>query len=163
MNKAYLLTGANLGDRVASLEKAALLIEEHCGQINQSSSLYETAAWGMEDQPAFLNQAHEISTPLNARQLMRKILRMEKTLGRVRKEKYGPRIIDIDILFFNDEIHEYPLLRLPHPELHKRRFVLEPMMEIAPQLVHPGLGKTITRLLEECTDPLPVIKYSDSF
>ncbi len=159
MNKAFLLTGANLGDRVASLEKASTLIAEHCGQIIQSSSLYETAAWGMEDQPAFINQAHEISTALNARQLMRKILRVEKTMGRIREQKYGPRLIDIDILFFNDEIHEYPLLRLPHPELHRRRFALEPMKEIAPLLVHPVFKKNIRGLLAECTDPLPVRKF----
>ena len=159
MNRAFLLTGANLGDRVASLEKAAALIREHGGEIIQSSSLYETAAWGIEDQPPFLNQAHEISTNLTARQLMRRILRIEKIMGRVREKKYGPRLIDIDILFFNEEIHEYPLLRLPHPELHKRRFALQPMMELAPLLVHPALGKNISSLLEECPDPLPVNKY----
>jgi 2-amino-4-hydroxy-6-hydroxymethyldihydropteridine diphosphokinase len=159
MNRAFLLTGANLGDRVASLEKAAALIQEHCGQIIQTSSLYETAAWGMEDQPPFLNQAHEISTTLAARQLMRRILRIEKMMGRVREKKYGPRLIDIDILFFNDEIHVYPLLRLPHPELHNRRFALQPMMELAPLLVHPVLKKNISHLLEECPDPLPVLKY----
>ena len=159
MNSAYLLLGANLGDRRAALEKAAVLIREQCGPIIQSSSFYETAAWGLEDQPPFLNQALEIATALNARQLMRRILRIEKTMGRTRDEKYGPRLIDIDILFYNDEVHEYPLLRLPHPELHNRRFALVPMQEIAPLLVHPKLGRNITRLLEECSDPLPVTKY----
>ena len=159
MNRAFLLTGSNMGDREARLDEAAVLINQQCGQIVKSSSLYETAAWGLKDQPAFLNQAHEIETSHNARQLMRKILKVEKQMGRVRKEKYGPRIIDVDILFFNDEIHEYPLLRLPHPELQNRRFALVPMAELDRDHRHPQLDKTVSELLEMCTDMLPVLKY----
>ena len=147
MNKAYLLIGGNLGDRKENLSKAVALIKEHCGSLLQSSSLYETAAWGMTEQPAFLNQALEISTSLNARQLMRKILRIEKLMGRVRKEKLGPRIIDIDILFYNNEIHDLQFLKIPHPELQNRRFVLVPMAEMEPGLKHPVLKKTIAQLL----------------
>ena len=104
MNRAYLLTGGNLGDREHYLATARTFIREQCGTILRVSSLYETAAWGNTDQPPFLNQAIEISTSRNARQLMRHILKVEKLMGRVRKEKYGPRLIDIDILLFNDEI-----------------------------------------------------------
>jgi 2-amino-4-hydroxy-6-hydroxymethyldihydropteridine diphosphokinase len=160
MNRAYLLTGGNMGDRAANLAKARELINEHCGTVVNSSSLYETEAWGKTDQPAFLNQALEVETPLNARQLIRRILKVEKMMGRIREEKYGPRIIDIDILLFNGEKHNYHFLRLPHPEMQHRRFALLPLAEIAPDIVHPVLKKTITELLNECKDELAVKKYS---
>jgi len=160
MNTAYLLTGGNLGDRLQNLATARELIREQCGTLIAVSSLYETAAWGNTDQPAFLNQALELATPLNARQLIRRILKMEKTMGRLRQEKYGPRIIDIDILLFNNERHNYPLLKLPHPEMQNRRFALLPLAEIAPAVIHPVLNKTVAALLEECTDELDVKKYS---
>lgn len=158
MNEAYLLTGSNLGERMFNLEKALELINIECGKVVAFSSLYETAPWGKADQPSFLNQAITIKTSLNARQLMRKILKVEKLLGRVRKEKYGPRIIDIDILFYGQEVHNYQLLKLPHPELPNRRFALMPLAEIAPGLNHPVLKKNIKQLLKECKDPLPVKK-----
>lgn len=160
MNKAYLLTGTNLGERLKNITTAARLIGEQCGIINKKSSVYETAAWGKTDQPAFLNQALELSTSLNAKQLIRRILKIEKTMGRIRKEKYGPRIIDIDILFFNDEQHHLSFLKVPHPEIQNRRFALLPLAEIAPDLVHPVLHKTISTLLKNCPDLLAVKKYS---
>jgi 2-amino-4-hydroxy-6-hydroxymethyldihydropteridine diphosphokinase len=160
MNKAYLLTGGNLGNREEKLWEAQKLIEQQCGNIIAASSLYETAAWGKTEQPAFLNQALELHTALNARQLIRKLLKIEKQLGRIREEKYGPRLIDIDILLFNDEIHEYRLLKLPHPEIQNRRFALIPLAEIAPDILHPVFHKTIAVLLKECADELPVKKYS---
>ncbi len=155
-NRAFILTGGNLGDREENLGQARDLIGSQCGTIEQVSALYETAAWGNTDQPAFLNQALELSTSLNARQLIRKILRIEKMMGRLRKEKYGPRLIDIDIILFNDEIHDYHFLKLPHPEMQNRRFVLMPLAEIAAGVVHPVLKKSIARLLEECPDDLAV-------
>jgi len=160
MNKAYLLTGGNLGNREEHLTTAIKLIKEQCGTVAGTSALYETAAWGKTDQPPFLNQAVELHTGLNARQLIRKLLKIEKQMGRIREEKYGPRLIDIDILLFNDEIHQYRLLQLPHPEMHNRRFALLPLAEIAPNIQHPVFNKTITELLKECKDELPVKKYS---
>lgn len=160
MNKAFLLTGGNLGNRQQNLSTARTCITEQCGKIIAASSLYETAAWGNTDQPAFLNQALEISTLFNARQLIRRLLKIEKQMGRVRKEKYGPRLIDIDMLLFNNETHHYHFLKLPHPEMQNRRFALLPLAEIAPDEIHPVLNKTITALLKECKDELEVKKYS---
>ncbi len=156
MNKAYLLTGGNLGDRQQYLATARQFINQQCGTIAVASSLYETAAWGNTDQPAFLNQAIEITTTLTARQLIRRILKIEKQMGRVRQEKYGPRVIDIDILLFNNEKYNYPFLKLPHPEMQNRRFALLPLAEIAPDIIHPVMNKTVTELLKECKDELQV-------
>ncbi len=161
MKTAYLLTGGNLGNRQATLQKAAELISQYCGAITNLSSVYETAAWGKTDQPAFLNQAIEIHTALNARQLIRRILKVEKLMGRVRREKLGPRLIDIDILFYENEIHDLRFLKVPHPEIQNRRFALIPLAEINPDIVHPQLNKTVARLLEECPDNLDVKKITD--
>lgn len=160
VQQAWLLTGSNLNDREAALAKARELLEVHGCRIVKTSSLYETASWGKTDEPAYLNQALQIETGLNARQLMRHLLKIEKAMGRVRKEKYASRIIDIDILLYGQEKHFYDLLKVPHPQMPNRRFVLVPMTEIAPDLVHPVLQKTMTELLALCTDPLPVTKYS---
>ncbi|MEP7374217.1 MAG: 2-amino-4-hydroxy-6-hydroxymethyldihydropteridine diphosphokinase [Chitinophagaceae bacterium] len=156
MNKTYLLTGGNIGNREEALGKALALIRQCCGHITTISSIYETAAWGKSNQPPFLNQVLEIDTALQPRPLLRQILKIENQIGRVREEKYGPRIIDIDILFFNKEIHNYPSLKLPHPEIQNRRFVLVPMAEIAAEFIHPVLKKTITELLAICPDKLEV-------
>ena len=123
--------------------------------------MYETAAWGITDQPSFINQVLAISTSVSARQLLRKILKIEKEMGRIRKEKLGPRIIDIDILLFENEIHDLHFLKIPHPEMQNRRFVLTPLAEINPGLQHPILKKSIAQLLEECPDNLEVKKITD--
>ena len=161
MRTAYLLIGGNLGNRKENLAKAVSLINEQCGSLTRSSSIYETEAWGNTDQPSFLNQALEISTSLTARLLMRRVLRIEEEMGRIRKEKLGPRIIDIDILFFENEIHDLRFLKIPHPEMQNRRFVLVPLAEINSNLQHPVLKKTIAELLEECPDNLEVKKIAE--
>ena len=161
MRTAHLLIGGNLGNRKENLSKAVSLINEQCGSLTRSSSIYETEAWGNTDQPSFLNQALEISTSLTARQLMRKVLKIEEEMGRVRKEKLGPRIIDIDILLFENEIHDLRFLKVPHPEMQNRRFVLIPLAEINSNLQHPVLKKTIAELLEECPDNLEVKKIAE--
>lgn len=160
MNTAYLLIGGNLGNREENLLQAFSYLNEKCGWVTRSSSLYETAAWGNTDQPSFLNQALVLSTNLNAPQLIRRILKIESQMGRIRKEKLGPRIIDIDILFFNEEVYDLHFLKIPHPEIQNRRFALVPLAEICPGLIHPVLKKTIQELLQECPDLLPVIKYN---
>ena len=159
MNRAYLLIGGNLGDREKNFAMAKTYLEQYCGSVVQSSSLYETAAWGKTDQPSFLNQAVEMETDLSAGNLMAHVLEIEKLMGRERKEKYGPRVIDIDILLFNDEQYDLPFLKIPHPELPNRRFALTPLAQIAPNLLHPGLTKSIDQLLKECADKSEVKKY----
>lgn len=159
MNIAYLLIGGNLGNREKNLGEAREQLARQYGSVPLTSSLYETAAWGITDQPAFLNQAIMLNTELNARQLIRKILKIEKMMGRVRKEKLGPRLIDIDILLYNDDIYENSFLKLPHPELQNRRFALVPLAEIAPDVIHPVLKKSIRELLNECPDELEVKKF----
>jgi 2-amino-4-hydroxy-6-hydroxymethyldihydropteridine diphosphokinase len=159
MNKAYLLTGGNVGDRVSHLKEAAENMERYSGKIMQRSSLYETAPWGKIDQAPFLNQALLLSTSLDASALLKIILEVEEKSGRKRAEKYGPRIIDIDILFFNNEILNQPDLKIPHPQIQNRRFALQPLCEIAPGWVHPVFKKTILQLLKECPDKLDVKKF----
>ncbi len=158
MNVSYILTGSNLGNRLEYLLNAKEAIIETVGAIVNNSCVYETAAWGLEDQPFFLNQALEIHTALSASSLLDHLLKIEKDLGRNRDVKYGPRFIDIDILFFNEEVIEQKGLTIPHPQLHKRRFALQCLNDIASSFVHPIFFKTVQQLLSECADPLPVKK-----
>ncbi len=159
MNKAYLLIGGNEGNRTDELARACGYITRFCGALTLRSALYETAAWGKTDQDDFLNQALLLETGLNASALLDTLLGIEEKMGRKRVEKYGPRNIDIDILFYNDEIINLDGLVIPHPEIQNRRFVLEPMNEIAPGYIHPVLKKNITALLKECPDKGDVKKY----
>jgi 2-amino-4-hydroxy-6-hydroxymethyldihydropteridine diphosphokinase len=160
MNRAYLLTGGNMGNRTANLQEAIGLIAESAGKVVARSSVYETKAWGKTEQPDFLNQVLVIDTPLSAEDLMARLMEIELEMGRMREEKYGPRKIDIDILFYNDEIIKTPHLTIPHPRLHLRNFTLEPLYELAPHLMHPVLGKTIAQLFTESPDTLNVKKFS---
>jgi len=159
MNVAFLLIGGNMGNREENLQTAKSLIQQYCGKVIKSSSLYQTAAWGKTHQPAFLNQVLQIETGLTAKELMDQILEIEKMMGRERNEKYGPRIIDIDILLFNDEQHDLPFLKIPHPEMQNRRFALIPLAEIAAAMLHPVFKKTISQLVKETPDKLEVKKY----
>jgi 2-amino-4-hydroxy-6-hydroxymethyldihydropteridine diphosphokinase len=160
MNRAILSLGSNMGDRHHHLERAIRELDKHNCRILKHSSVYETAAWGNEKQGNYYNEVLEIETKLSAQQLMQLILQIEQSMGRVRKEKWEPRIIDIDILFFNDEIIHSANLSIPHPHLQERRFVLIPLNEILPELIHPILKKTISVLLNELNDSLEVKKIS---
>ena len=158
MNKVFLLIGGNMGDRLQNLRQAIVFLQNTCGPVVQQSAVYETAAWGKTDQAAFLNQAVLLTTPLPAQALIATILTVEEKMGRQRMEKFGPRIIDIDILFYNDAVIDEPNLTVPHPQLQNRRFALEPLNEIAGTFVHPALHKTVEQLLLECSDELEVKK-----
>ena len=156
MDTAYLLAGSNIGNKTAYLQQATKIVEERCGYIIARSHIYETAAWGVLDQPSFYNQAFAVQTHLSPEVLMQTLLDIEAIIGRQRLQKMGPRIIDLDILMIDELIFNTPLLTVPHPHLPERRFALTPLAEIAPNLIHPVLHKTITQLLEECGDVLPV-------
>ncbi|NML21066.1 2-amino-4-hydroxy-6-hydroxymethyldihydropteridine diphosphokinase [Pseudoflavitalea sp. G-6-1-2] len=156
MNKVYLLIGGNMGNREEQLKHAIELIHNGIGNVAKVSSLYETAAWGKTDQPAFLNQALLVNTHLQPLDLLQHTLAIEQEMGRKRMEKNGPRTIDIDIMFYNHAVIDEPSLTVPHPAMAQRRFVLEPLAELAPDFQHPVHHKSITQLLDECTDPLPV-------
>jgi 2-amino-4-hydroxy-6-hydroxymethyldihydropteridine diphosphokinase len=158
MNKTSLLLGSNMGKSIEILSTAIEQIEEKIGSVLLGSDLYATAAWGNTSQPDFLNQVIEVATPLDAAETLEIILSIEKNMGRIRTIKNAPRIIDIDILFFNNEIINRSNLIVPHPEIQNRRFVLTPLNEIAPQMIHPVLNKTIEQLLSQCPDQLAVKK-----
>lgn len=158
--KAYLLLGSNLGDRLNNLTQAEELIYKQCGSLMKSSSIYETAAWGLEKQPSFLNKVIQIKTNLTALDLLEAILHIEALLGRKRTVKMGPRVIDIDILFMENFNHiTSSQLTIPHPAIAQRRFVLIPLNELMPDFIHPILNKSIAQLLELCTDTLSVKKF----
>ena len=159
MNKVFLLIGGNMGDRLQNLHQAITLLSGAVGPVIQQSAVYETAAWGKTDQAAFLNQALLLSTRLSAAELIVTVLSVEEKMGRHRTEKFGPRVIDIDIMFYNEEVVNEPHLTIPHPQMQNRRFALIPLVELAPQMVHPVLNKTLERLLLECKDELPVILF----
>lgn len=158
MDTAYLLIGGNIGNREEYLQQARTLINELAGEVRNTSSIYETEAWGMTEQNAFLNQVLEIATPYNAHHLMDLLLLIEEKMGRKRATRFGPRTIDIDILLFGNEVHNTSHTRIPHPELPNRRFALVPLAELAGELVHPQLHKSISELLDTCPDQLAVNK-----
>jgi len=147
---AYIALGANLGDRAANLRRALELLRESPGVdvIRVSSLIENPAVGGPANSPAFLNGAAEIRTTLSARALLDRLLEVEKQLGRVRSEKWSPRTIDLDLLLYGSQIINEPGLTVPHPLMHQRRFVLEPLSEIAPNVVHPVFNRTITDLLK---------------
>jgi 2-amino-4-hydroxy-6-hydroxymethyldihydropteridine diphosphokinase len=158
MINVFLLLGSNLGDRQLFLKKAIDLIENDIADISKASSIYETQSWGKTDAPDYLNQVILLETSLSAQAILQKILNIEHLLGRQREEKWGSRTIDIDILFYGDSVINEPGLHIPHPELHNRRFTLEPLAEIAPDFKHPVLNKSILTIKNELVDTLIVKK-----
>jgi 2-amino-4-hydroxy-6-hydroxymethyldihydropteridine diphosphokinase len=156
MATVYLLTGSNLGDRKKQLRQAAALIDNQAGPVTATSLLYETAPWGKIDQPAFLNQAICIATEKTPQALLATLLSIEQQMGRIRAERYGPRIIDIDILLYDQLIVQEDSLQIPHPELPRRRFALLPLAEIAAGLWHPTFCCSIETLLQQTEDQGPV-------
>lgn len=158
MQRIFLGLGSNKGDKKAHINKAINDIETKIGKTTQRSSLYKTAAWGKTDQSYFINQVIEIRTEIAPIDLLDTVLSIERKQGRVRKEKWGARSIDIDILFYDRAIVELPRLVIPHPFISERRFVLTPMHELAPDFQHPVLERSIAELLADCPDTLPVEK-----
>jgi 2-amino-4-hydroxy-6-hydroxymethyldihydropteridine diphosphokinase len=177
MNSAYISLGSNLGNREENLQKSIALLEA-AGELVAVSSLYETEPWKMDDANSFINQVILLNTSLSAEKLMDVLLETENKMGRVRANqslrqaqtdlpqtpkgalnnmgKYESRIIDLDILFYNDAVISTEKLTIPHPALHQRKFVLEPLAEINPDLIHPTLNKTVSALLLECEDTYEV-------
>ena len=158
--KVYLLLGSNLGDRLQVLQAARESVETQIGGIIAFSSIYETAPWGVLNQPAFLNQVLKIETELAPEEILRIILEIEHELGRVRYERWGARVIDIDMLYFDSMILDSARLTLPHPRLHERRFTLIPLAEIAPHFLHPIFKKDSLELLQDCDDTSEVKTFS---
>jgi 2-amino-4-hydroxy-6-hydroxymethyldihydropteridine diphosphokinase len=141
----YLALGSNLGDRLANLKQAIAALTPQM-DVKSKSQVYETPPWGYEDQPTFLNQAVKAKTYLDPEPLLKHLKRLEVALGRKESFPNGPRLIDIDILFYDDVVLDTPSLTIPHPRLHERGFVLLPLMDIAPDLVHPLSKKTVREL-----------------
>ncbi len=155
----YLSLGSNLGDRKANLEMALQQLQAKETVIQQQSSIYETEPVEQVDQPHFLNLVCRIESRLNPEALLELCHRIENRMGRVRQEPKGPRNIDIDILFYGRLILELPLLKIPHPALRQRSFVLTPLEEIAPEFSDPVTGKSIHQLRSECTDRSSVVVW----
>lgn len=141
----YLSLGSNLGNRAANLKEAIASLPPQM-TVNKKSNVYETPPWGYTEQDNFLNQVIKVTTYLEPEPLLKHIKRLEVALGRKTTFRYGPRLIDIDILFYDDLVLDTSSLVIPHPHLHERGFVLQPMMDIAPDLVHPVQKKTIREL-----------------
>ncbi|MBW6461054.1 MAG: 2-amino-4-hydroxy-6-hydroxymethyldihydropteridine diphosphokinase [Bacteroidales bacterium] len=161
MNIVYLLLGSNMDDRTGMLRLAREAIQSRIGEITRESSIYETEPWGFQSGDLFLNQVIRIKTDYLPAELMGEILKIEEDLGRRRRQfkGYMPRTIDIDILFYNDEIIQDEHLVIPHPRMQERMFALIPLMEIDHMMTHPASHKTIGQLVSECPDQLKVNCY----
>lgn len=159
MARVVLITGGNQGDVKPRLHQAQSLINREIGPVMRCSHRYKTRAWGFDAEEPFTNQVLESDTDLSPRQVLEKVDEIEKALGRDRAaeeaekkrtgQRYSSRVIDIDILFYDDMVVDEPDLKIPHPLLHERDFVLEPLNEVAPQKMHPVLGKTVAQLWDE--------------
>jgi len=158
MSKIYLALGTNVGDRTNYLALAIQAIAKQIGNVEQISSIYQTAAWGVEDQPDYYNQVVRVTTTLTPLELLGVCQGIEHDLGRVRKKKWGPRVIDIDILSYDNDTVNLPNLVIPHPLMQDRNFVLIPLNELTKDWIHPVFDKSIDLLIKECTDTLEVVK-----
>jgi len=160
LHHVYLGIGTNLGDRRKNLVDAEGLVNLKVGPVIESSKIYETAAWGLTNQADFYNQVLSVKTTLDAEEVLREILEIETHMGRVRKEKWGSRVIDIDILYYNDSVINLPHLKIPHPFIQERNFVLIPLLEIAPDYVHPILNLPNEELFWKSKDESEVIQLN---
>jgi len=159
MTKLYILLGGNLGDKQLIFSETRERLAGQLGAISRQSAIYETEPWGFESADMFWNQALEIETELAPEEILVRSHNIEHELGRIRqKNQYGSRVIDIDILFYGGRVINQERLTIPHPRIQDRKFVLVPLGEIAPELVHPVFQKTIEQLIEECSDQLAVKK-----
>lgn len=158
MINVFLLLGSNLGNRNMFLHKAIEHIEQDIAPVVKKSAIYETQSWGKTDLPDYLNQVVMLQTTLSAHNVLEKVLEIEIEMGRKRDEKWGSRIIDIDILFYGSDIINEPNLIVPHPQLHNRRFTLEPLAMLDPNFIHPVLNKSILELKNSLKDDLIVKK-----
>lgn len=156
--EVYFSFGSNVGDRVSNIQTALVFLNEAGVKLKRCSSMFETEPWGNAEQEKFLNCVAWMETILPPRELMNEILSIETKMGRQRKAKWEPRIIDIDILFYADRIVNEDGLVIPHPEMHKRKFVLEPLAEIVADFVHPVIENSVRELLAECNDELSVTR-----
>ena len=146
MSVAYIALGTNLGDKRQQLENALTALRQAGVTVRQVSPFIETEPYGVTDQPAFLNGVCEVETTLSPQELLAILLKIETQQGRVRTRHWGPRVIDLDLLLYDDQIIDEPNLKVPHPDMENRAFVLQPLAAIAPQVVHPNLGQTIEML-----------------
>ena len=162
MNIAFLGIGTNLGNRLENIDRAKILITEKIGRIIPASTIYETEPWGFNSSLQFLNLVVRVETDLEAEALLEEILSIEKSMGRVRnKMQFESRIIDIDILLFNHDVIDTISLKIPHPLIPERRFVLEPLCELAAEQIHPELNRSIKSLLDVCDDKSKVRVYDE--
>ena len=159
MNIVYLQLGSNLGDREQLISHAIQEVVEHVGAVNSRSQIYESTPWRVDGQENYLNQIIEVRTFLSAEEILAVILTIENNLGRVRIEKWGERLIDIDVIFFNNDIIETADLCVPHKHMHERNFVLVPLNEIAPDFIHPKYNKTVCQLCDESKDTEKIVIY----
>ena len=159
-HQLFLSTGSNQGDSLSTLAQCNKLLADQLGTLKRTSPIYQTKAWGKTDQPDFLNQVIWLETIFTPQWIFIKIKEIEKQLGRIRREKWGPRIIDIDILFYDQLILSSPSLEIPHPQIAHRNFVLKPLLDIAPHWIHPQMKLPITELWEHRSDPLEIHLYA---